>query len=246
MALTGNLEDMSILDLIQFPHMRRKTGELIVTGAEDDALIFYRDGSIVHAILGESEGFEVLVNILDWNEGEFEFQSKQVPVKDTIEGDLHQNVMRALKERDEREEAKRLARERARMSRHHSNKPSSKHGEQMIQNSEDLQSLLANFVRDNAFALHVCVLSAEGPVLAEAGNQVVHSSDLLAYLHGLVQEYPREGLQRVIFCDDDFTVLLNTLRNNDLLLLFANSEAPLGAVFRGIGNLGQQITGGRR
>jgi len=116
--LTGTLADIGIVELIQFPHTGRKTGELLINGKEMKARLFYDNGALHHALAGENEGLAALIEIVDWKEGQFEFHLNIRSEKKTIQLDLHRAVMQALKVRDERrqaeEEARRKAEEEAR------------------------------------------------------------------------------------------------------------------------------------
>ena len=73
MALNGTLADLGIVDLIQFPHKGRRTGELVVTGAKDEARLYYIDGKLSHVGVGKLSGIEGLVEVVSWLEGEVEF-----------------------------------------------------------------------------------------------------------------------------------------------------------------------------
>jgi len=102
MGLKGTLNDLNIVELIQFPYTGRKTGQMTIENGHDRASIFYFDGKAVHAEIGDSIGFEAMVDILGLEKGDFEFIPDKSPEKETIQLDLHQLVMKALKARDER------------------------------------------------------------------------------------------------------------------------------------------------
>ena len=100
MALKGNLEDLSVVDLVQFVHQTHKTGALVLNGDGGEAQLFYRDGDLIDARLGNEAGLEVLVRTVDWSRGEFEFQQGVEAQAETIQMDLHRAVMNAVKIRD--------------------------------------------------------------------------------------------------------------------------------------------------
>ncbi|MDP8228067.1 MAG: DUF4388 domain-containing protein [Candidatus Electryoneaceae bacterium] len=111
MALKGTLEDLSIVELLQFPYAGRKTGKLIVQQGDNISELYYRDGKLIHAILDDKDGFEATVELVGWDAGFFEFIPDIAPDHTTITIDLHRLVMQALKARDERrfdEERKRV------------------------------------------------------------------------------------------------------------------------------------------
>ncbi len=102
MAINGTLSDIGFVSLLQFPNSSRKTGLLTVITMDGKAEFYYRKGELVHAKYGQKTGSEVLVDIVDWTEGQFTFEPGVDPEETTIKDDLHHVLMWALKERDER------------------------------------------------------------------------------------------------------------------------------------------------
>lgn len=111
MALKGTLEDMPVIDLIQFAHQSRRTGALVISDGLDEARLYYIKGKLVRAESGQRLGQETLVQVVDWSKGEFEFLPGVEASEPNIETDLHRSVMNALKVRDERREQARTAEE---------------------------------------------------------------------------------------------------------------------------------------
>jgi len=226
MALKGTLADLGIIDLIQFPHVGRKTGELVITTDDMVARLYYDSGSLVHAILGTNLGMDALVRLVDWSEGNFEFIGETEPPSRTIELDLHRAVMQALKLHDEMKQAEEQ--------------------QKMEQSGEDerstqaLVSHLNEFVASNSFALHACVLSREGEVRAAAdgpeGTQEGIES-LRTAIHAFVQSYPRDDLKRMFMVDAEGTAVMVGLSNGSSLIVLAGKDASLGAVTVSVGRL---------
>lgn len=102
MALKGTLNDLNIIELVQYPHKGRKGGLMIIDDAGEQALLFYRDGNVIHAMIGQLSGFDAVVEILGLKCGDFEFIPDQISDVESIEQDLHQLLMKALKAKDER------------------------------------------------------------------------------------------------------------------------------------------------
>lgn len=218
MALKGTLADLGIVDLIQFPHSGRKTGELTITSNERSATLFYDKGAIVHAVLDDFVGIDALVRVIGWTEGTFEFEADKTSNERTIELDLHRALMQALKLHDEMkmEEERRKAQE------------------QTQQPEESTLSIrLAELLAANEFVVSLAVLSPAGEVKGTANAKEgppPGTDQLYPLLHGLVQSYPREKLNRVILEDGTGTVVLVRLSDGGCLVLVAKKEAPLGAV----------------
>lgn len=219
MALTGTLADLGIIDLMQFPHAGRKTGELIITDGERTARLAYEKGNLVHAVLDDHTGMEALVDLVGWTAGSFEFSADVIPGERTIESDLHRTVMHALKVHDERK----MEEEQRKNSQ----------AEEPESNAAALNTTLAELIQTNEHALHVAVLGPDGSVLGAANSSrgaIDRVAELYEALHGLVITYPREGLNRVILDDTAGTVVLTPLDKLGSLVVVASKEAPLGAV----------------
>ena len=58
--LRGSLTDLAVVDLVQIPLGNRKTGELLIATEDQDARLYYVDGSLVHLVSGEVQGVRVL------------------------------------------------------------------------------------------------------------------------------------------------------------------------------------------
>jgi hypothetical protein len=200
MALKGTLADMAIIDLIQFPHGGRKTGHLIISGANGEAKLCYENGSLAHATLGDTSGMEALVRVVAWVEGTFEFIPDMEPEARSIDLDLHRAVMQALKIHDE------LKAEEQRQVRTDSGQ-----GE----TDEALTGKLSAFLGSHDFASHASVLDPEGRVRASvdsAEGAQEGIEELRSTLHSLMQSYPRGTLNRVLIEDNLGTVALVRLQ----------------------------------
>lgn len=85
MSTQGNLEDITIADLIQQNCQARKTARLIVRADAGEATLFFANGSVTHATLGDTQGEEVVYRVLNWTEGQFELEPGIVAPRITIQ-----------------------------------------------------------------------------------------------------------------------------------------------------------------
>jgi predicted regulator of Ras-like GTPase activity (Roadblock/LC7/MglB family) len=223
MALSGTLQDMGPIDLVQYPHAGRKTGELIVAGPNGEGRLYYKKGKPVHAAAGELQGMEALVEILDWSRGEFEFRLGIEAKKSTLDLDLHQTLMQALKLRDERQQE--------------STPASSKEAE--------LNAALDSFLATTPSVLQAIVVAPDGSPIAEASREgdTADAEQLLRSLSELLASYPRTGLRRVLLEDAAGIVVLATLPSSRGLVLVSDDRAPLGAVAMQVGKLAASLKG---
>jgi predicted regulator of Ras-like GTPase activity (Roadblock/LC7/MglB family) len=71
MALQGNLGDMAVADLIQHNCQDPKTARLTIAHNHREAVIFFKEGAVQHAISGDLTGEEAVYQLLNWTEGDF-------------------------------------------------------------------------------------------------------------------------------------------------------------------------------
>ncbi|MCD4777294.1 MAG: DUF4388 domain-containing protein [Candidatus Aegiribacteria sp.] len=102
MTINGTLSDIGLVSLLQFPNSSGKTGMLTVISIDGKADFYYRKGELVHARYGKKTGKYVLVDTVDWNEGRFTFETGMEPEETTIHDDLHNILIWALRERDDK------------------------------------------------------------------------------------------------------------------------------------------------
>ena len=225
MALTGSLQDLSIVDLLQFPHMGRKSGELIITSEQlGSCRFYYRQGNLVHAINGNSSGMDVLVKVISLNEGEFEFRHGIDADTETIELDLHHAVMLALatvdeqsKEQEAREEASPLM---------------------------EYMKYLGDHIRKNEWVQYAGLIGDDAEILVEMINpewEPQGTDQLTASLIQMMRSYPREGVKRICINDDDGHVFVQKLANGLLLMVIAGISVPMGQISIGVTKLAEQI-----
>jgi CheY-like chemotaxis protein len=81
--LEGQLNQISLVDLLQSFHLNRKEGEIHLSRPGEDGLeemgqVVLRAGDIVDARVGESGGDKALFRLLSWSEGRFAFRPGEV------------------------------------------------------------------------------------------------------------------------------------------------------------------------
>ncbi len=239
MTLQGTLTDLGIVDLVQFPHAGRKTGELIVVSADSHARLYYQQGHLVHAVMDDLQGAEVLVELFGLEEGEFEFRQDILTEETTIEGDLHLAVMQALKVRDERQ----LERDReAAAAREKMTETSQGQGQGQGQGDgmdQRLTTILDDFLSQNDYGRFAAVIDDEGQTHAEGPTKI--DSDQLESLRAcvatLARDYPREGLTRLFIEDTEGFVAAQRLSTGALVLVVAEGSVSMGVVSMGVSRL---------
>jgi len=101
MGMQGNLRDMTIADLIQHNCQDRKTAQLRIQHSGEEAILYFKDGRVDHATLGQQTGEEVIYHILGWEEGTFDLESGIEPPHVTITPSWSALLMEGARRLDE-------------------------------------------------------------------------------------------------------------------------------------------------
>lgn len=219
MALSGTLQELGVVDLIQLPHHAgRKTGLLELKSEQGVAFLYYVGGHLVHAVVGDELGLDALVEIIDWTRGEFEFRLDARCDAKTIEVDLHRVIMMALKTRDERK----LQQQQSPPAQ----------GTVLGMSVQALSSKVDRFMNSNEFVSSVVVVSTDGTstLVKRRRDDDPIEETVTSLVARLSEDYPRGGLRRVILEDQEGTLLLMRLDQQIWLGVTANVGTSLGAV----------------
>jgi len=71
MPLQGTLQEMSLANLIQVNCQEMRSARLVLTRANQSGEIYFSDGQVVHATLGNLQGEQAVYVLLTWDEGTF-------------------------------------------------------------------------------------------------------------------------------------------------------------------------------
>ena len=83
-GFVGQVVDLQLVDIIQMGCLGRFTMSLSVSKNNEEGLIYFKNGEIAHAEVGDLEGKEALFAMLEWDEGRFDSQMGISPPKETI------------------------------------------------------------------------------------------------------------------------------------------------------------------
>jgi len=65
----GTIDGIDLMDIVQFNGLSRSTAALKVTTGEQEGMIFFKDGAVVHAMCGDQSGEDAFFTILGFNGG---------------------------------------------------------------------------------------------------------------------------------------------------------------------------------
>ena len=102
-GFTGKLDSFALLDIIQMGCLAQRDGRLTIRNGRKRAEVILSQGRIVHAATEGQVGEEALLEILGWENGEFQFGSAEFSSRSgpTIRGGWEQVLMEAVRKRDE-------------------------------------------------------------------------------------------------------------------------------------------------
>jgi len=100
-GLSGKLSMMALAELVQTLHTSRKTGLLGVKNADDGGEIYFVNGDVRHAQLGNASGEEAFYQLVTWAEGSFVFESGLREIESTIFRATMGLLMEGMRRQDE-------------------------------------------------------------------------------------------------------------------------------------------------
>jgi CheY-like chemotaxis protein len=90
-TVSGNLRDMNLTSIVQITCTDMRSARLVLRqldsmpgGEEQEGVIFFENGQIVHAAAGSLRGAEAVYELLGWGEGSFQMESNVVAPRQTI------------------------------------------------------------------------------------------------------------------------------------------------------------------
>jgi CheY-like chemotaxis protein len=99
--LSGSLEDMGVVDLLQTFEISRKSGIARINDGRRETRVFFRDGKVVDAELGRLRGEEAVYRALIWISGTFEVEFCPVANEDIIPTSTQGLLMEGMRRVDE-------------------------------------------------------------------------------------------------------------------------------------------------
>ncbi len=99
--LSGSLEDMGVVDLLQTFEVSRKSGVARINDGRREVRVFFRDGKVVDAQLGPLRGEEAVYRSLIWTSGTFEVEFCPVVNDDIIPTSTQGLLMEGMRRVDE-------------------------------------------------------------------------------------------------------------------------------------------------
>jgi DNA-binding response OmpR family regulator len=84
-GLSGSIEAMSLIELVQLLSINKKNGILHFTdNKENKGDIFFKDGNISHAFFGQEIGEKAIYEMIVLNEGKYQFNPGDIPAETPV------------------------------------------------------------------------------------------------------------------------------------------------------------------
>lgn len=94
----GTVDGVDLIDIVQFNALSRATAALKVTTGDQEGMIFFKDGAVVHAMCGQETGEVAFFTILEFNGGSLQnirgVQPPIVSIHKSIEGLLFEAAVK--------------------------------------------------------------------------------------------------------------------------------------------------------
>ena len=97
----GDLQQISLSDLLQVFAMNKKDGVLAVTSERKNGYIFVSGGHVINARIGQIEGAKAFYRMLLWDQGKFRFTPGQPQTELHINMSTDQLLMEGMRQNDE-------------------------------------------------------------------------------------------------------------------------------------------------
>jgi predicted regulator of Ras-like GTPase activity (Roadblock/LC7/MglB family) len=101
MAIEGNLQDMSLVDIIQLYCRNREESQVTLTSDGREGAIYFREGQVAHATCEGEGGEEALYEMLGWTDGRFVIEKGASTPERTVHIPWTMLLMQGLQRLDE-------------------------------------------------------------------------------------------------------------------------------------------------
>ena len=101
-SITGDLSDINIFDIVQILENSRMTGALALRSGTRSGNVYFNDGQVVDAVYGQKIGLDAFSELVDFGNGQFEFEKSPNRFQQRIESTSNTSlILDVLREKDE-------------------------------------------------------------------------------------------------------------------------------------------------
>ncbi len=256
MALEGNLRDIEIEDLIQLNCQSGARARLTAQHNDQESTLYFDDGDVVHAQLGDLEGEEAVYELLTWETGTFELERDVGPPARTVTTPWSALIMEGMRRRDERRQQEHGS---GRFEEQEAAKDPEAVRETVINDEKErsvmaktrkerLQETLRGITEQSSDIQGVAVISMDGLIIAAVLPQEMEQTRVGAVTAGIlslsgrsVEQLARGSLQRTMVQGSEGNIILMNAGKNAALAALTGSDVNLGLAFLEVSNGAQAV-----
>lgn len=98
---SGSLEDVAVVDLLQTITISGKSGVAVVSRGDRQAQLYFRNGQLIDAEVGDLRGEEAVYRTISWTKGTFDLEFRAVDRQPVIDANINALLMEGLRRVDE-------------------------------------------------------------------------------------------------------------------------------------------------
>lgn len=223
--MQGNLQVMAIADLIQHNCQDRKTAQLVIDHDSTQAILFFKEGAVIHATLGDHQGEEVIYQILGWQEGQFNLEIGVEAPKTTINRSWSGLLLEGARRLDEEQHALIPTQEIKPMATKKKSELLADALAELIQESSDIEGVAV-------VGVDGLVYSANVPQRALDENMVgATSAAVLGLSKRSANQLKRGNFSQTLIQGDDGNIIVVSLDDQTLFVGLTPKNVNLGMAF---------------
>lgn len=227
MALTGNLSDLDVADLIQLNCQSGARARLTVQHDQDQLTLYFDQGQVVHAQVGNLRGEQAVYQLLSWDTGEFAMEQGIAPPMVSIQTPWSALVMEGMRLRDEQRE----------FEKNTDGKESNKMAPAQTR-AEQLKATLRDMVDKSLDIKGVVVITLDGLIVAaalpadmEQGRVGAVAAGIMSLSRRSVDQLRIGSFERTMVQANDGNLVLTYINKDTAFVALTGKEANLGMVF---------------
>ena len=257
MALQGNLRDMAVADLIQQYGQDEKTAVLHITHDNEEAILYFHEGTVAHAELGDQNGEEAVYHALGWENGAFSLEMDVSPPTASITRSWSGLLLEGARRLDEADqEAEIIAAEEAmeqeiaaqNAAKETNQKPKVKKMARR-RKSDMLADVLSELLQESADIVGAGVVGTDGLVYSANVPFKGMEEDMVgaaaAAAFGLsrrgVSQLHRGNFTRTLIQGDEGNIIIVGLNDETLLVTLTPNAINLGMAFAEVRDAAKQL-----
>lgn len=228
MAMQGDLQDMAVADLIQHNCQDHKTARLVIEHDGQQAALYFHQGAVHHAALGNLQGEEVVYEILGWQTGQFTLEMDLEPPEVTINRSWSGLLLTGAQRLDE-----------ANLSTQSSDTLTQEETIMAKKKSEVLADALAELLRDSSDIEGVAIVGVDGLVYSANVPQKALDEEMVGATSAAVlglskrsaNQLKRGGFKQTLIQGDDGNIIVAGINDDTLLIGLTPVNVNLGMAF---------------